>query len=152
MKNLTSCVLTLVLASACGMDAEPRAPGRAPRPPVVAPSAPDHAPLPERLSRELAARPDRAVHAERLEALLELRGVHIVRSRQVLASPLGARYCATLVSERGLGASLCEFASDDSAAQGMALSERRFARLLPGRRLLRNGNSLLTLAAAQGEA
>jgi hypothetical protein len=149
MKSRISSVFALIVAvAACST--ERRSPPPLPAPPVATP-APDHAPLATRLEGELTARPARAVQAERLTPLLALRGIHIVRSRQVLARPLGASYCASLVSERGLGASLCEFANAAAAVQGKVLSEQRFARVLPGRRLLLNGNTLLTLPRADGE-
>ncbi|HEX5656203.1 MAG TPA: hypothetical protein VFX59_03370 [Polyangiales bacterium] len=105
-------------------------------------------PLGEQLVREASARPKRAVRPEQLIEALAAKGVTIARHRQVLASPVEASYCEALTTAQGLGLALCEYADADAAANGRAQSKRAFDRLIPGRALDTNANSLLTVTAA----
>jgi hypothetical protein len=74
-------------------------------------------------------------------------GVPIGALKQVLARPLGARYCALARTASGLVVSVCEFDDDAQAARGVASSRRTFDRLIPGRRLAHNRGTVLTLTA-----
>ena len=101
--------------------------------------------LNERLAREAASRPSGALAAETVAAKLSAAGVPIGALRQVLARPLGARYCALARTASGLVVSLCEFDDDAQAARGVDLSRKTFDRLIPGRRLAHRRGTLLTL-------
>jgi hypothetical protein len=83
---------------------------------------------------------------EDLLATLKDRGVAVARTRQVLGGTWGARYCAIAQTEKGLGLATCEFDSAEAARAGMAASKARFDKLMPGREMLVNGQSLLTIA------
>jgi hypothetical protein len=88
------------------------------------------------------------VRLEDVVAALKEHGVAVARTRQVLGSVVGARYCAVAMTERGLGVAACEYDSADSARAGMVSSQARFDQEIPGRRLLVNGKTLLTVAPA----
>jgi len=102
-------------------------------------------PLASRLTREAEARPALAVRAEPLRAAVARRGVALELPRQVLASPVGARYCELAVTVAGLGVSVCEFADANAARAGSVRSRELFDALVPGRKLLVRDNTLLTL-------
>jgi hypothetical protein len=124
--------------------AEPAAPPPAPAPPAPpTPGAPLS--LPERLAREAAARPAGVLKVEVAAAALSAAGVPVGPLKQVLARPVGARYCALGRTGAGLVVSLCEFDDDTQAARGVDLSRRTFDRLIPGRRLAHRRGTLLTL-------
>jgi hypothetical protein len=129
--------LTL-LASVAACSARP-----APAPPPV-----QGATLGERLAREAATRPAGALRAERVANALAAGGLPVAPLKQVLARTVGARYCAATHTDAGLGVAVCEFASEADAARGLAYSRETFDRLVPGRRLARNGSTLLTLTRA----
>jgi hypothetical protein len=103
-------------------------------------------PLGERLAHEAKSRPAKAVRMEDLLAALEQRGVAAARTRQVLGSTWGARYCAIAQTEDGLGLATCEFESAEAARAGLAMSRKRFDSLVPGRETQLNGRTLLTIA------
>jgi hypothetical protein len=103
----------------------------------------------ERLAEEARTRPAGAIRLEDLVAKLEEHGVAIARSRQVLAEVVGARYCALALTQDGLGVVACEYDSPEAAQAGLADSKAKFDKALPGRRLLTNGKTLLTLTAAR---
>jgi hypothetical protein len=116
-----------------------------------APLEPPAAPLPPslltaRLSREAAARSTPVLPVERVHAALIGGGIGLLRWKQVLASPLGARFCMAGVTTSGLALSVCEFTDAASAARGLLRSRATFDRLIPHRDLQRNGATLLTLA------
>jgi hypothetical protein len=108
-------------------------------------------PLGARLAREAAGRPALAPRLASLRAAAERRGVTLLPPRQVLASPLGARYCELASSAAGLGVALCEFGDAAQAQAGAARSHQLFDTLVPGRRLSVRDNALLTVTAAQGQ-
>ena len=144
-------VLTSMLAAACHTRPTPPSP---PSPPTASqPAAAEPAPaavegpltLNERLAREAASRPSGALPAETVAAKLSAAGVPIGALKQVLARPLGARYCALGRTASGLVVSLCEFDDDAQAARGVDLSCKTFDRLIPGRRLAHRRGTLLTL-------
>jgi hypothetical protein len=108
-------------------------------------------PLGERLQHEASERPVQAIHPEQLESALATQGVVITRSRQVLASPLGASYCEMSVTETGLGLSVCEFVDAASATTGQERSRQLFDALVPGRTLRTQGSTLLTVTRPESE-
>lgn len=120
-----------------------------PLPTAIAPSLPpasrSRLPLPQQLEQEAARRPAMAVRGEALQAAAGTHAIEIVRARQVLAQPVGALYCTLLQSAHGLGATVCEYADDATAAAGERTSRARFDAVIPGRMLSTNGSSLLTL-------
>ena len=127
------------------------APAPAPTPVVAAPAPTPPGPalsLGERLAAEAKARPSGTVRIEDLALALRGHGVAIARTRQVLGSTLGARYCSVALTEKGLGLAACEFESPESAEMGRAQSIARFDKAIPGRRLVVNGKTLLTVAPA----
>jgi hypothetical protein len=103
--------------------------------------------LPDRLAREAATRPSGVIAVEAVMAALRGAGIPIGASRQVLARPIGARYCALARTPAGLVASVCEFEDDGQAARGVDLSRRTFDPLIPGRRLVHKRGTALTLTA-----
>ena len=115
-------------------------------PPVPSPS---RVPLGERLAREANERPEVAVRPERLFEELARKDVELLRTRQAVAATLGASYCVTSLSAGGLGLAVCEFADEEGAERGEARSHELFDRLITGRTLIRNANTLLTLTGAQ---
>lgn len=102
--------------------------------------------LGERLVEEARTRPERAPRVEVLREALESSGVAIVRTRQVLASAVDARYCALLASRAGLAISVCEYDDAQAAARGRARSHAQFDALMPGRTLVTHANALMTLS------
>jgi hypothetical protein len=152
IRPLSALVLTSTLAAACHKRPTPPSPPTPPptaSPPAVAeaPPAAVEGPLTlnERLAREAASRPSGALPAETVAAKLSAAGVPIGALKQVLARPLGARYCALARTASGLVVSLCEFDDDAQAARGVDLSRKTFDRFIPGRRLAHRRGTLLTL-------
>ena len=150
-RSLYVLALTSILIAACH-----KRPAAAPSPPppptaVAAtggrrpPPSRGRSPCNERLAREAASRPSGVLPAETVAAKLSAAGVPIGALKQVLARPLGARYCALARTASGLVVSLCEFDDDAQAARGVDLSRRTFDRLIPGRRLAHRRGTLLTL-------
>lgn len=109
-------------------------------------------PLGERLAREATARPTGTVRVEEVLAALARGGLAIEGQRQVLASTVGAAYCTSAGTSKGLAVAVCEYPEEDSARKGMEYSHRVFNRLIPGRRLLLNRKTLLTVTGADDEA
>ncbi len=144
----------LACVAGCRGDGAPRpridrvrtAEAAAPPPPAASPAT-----LAERLGAELAARPRGALTLDGLVAQIGHRGLVLARTRQVLAAPIGARYCAAALTAEGLGLSVCEFDSADAALAARAFSKTQFDALVPDRRLYVNGQSLLTLAQVRPE-
>jgi hypothetical protein len=103
--------------------------------------------LAERLADETAARPAAiAVRAERAVAALSRAGLAAAPPQQVLAETVGASFCLASRTGSGLGISVCEFADADAAERGVGYSRRAFDRLVPHRRLERNGSTVLTIS------
>jgi hypothetical protein len=121
-----------------------RGPAPAALPPPVAPEM-ARLPLGERLAREASSRPAAALQAERVQQALAGKGIALSRWKQVLASPVGARYCMAGLTGSGLPLSVCEYGDPAAAERGLAGSRTRFDRLVPGRLLVRNGATLLTV-------
>jgi hypothetical protein len=143
-------ILVVIAAVGCREATPPGAPEITT--PAVDPPAGAARSLERRLAAERAARPAGVVGIEALVPALAARGVEVVRARQVLAAPVGARYCAAVTTRGGLGLSLCEFGSQAAAEDGLARSRARFDRAMPGRRLAAAGGSLLTIASDGPEA
>jgi hypothetical protein len=120
----------------------------------MAADAPAEGPLTlqDRLAREAAGRPSGVIPAEAVAAALSEASVPIGALKQVLARPLGARYCALARTAAGLVVSVCEFEDDARAARGGELSRRTFDRLIPGRRLTHKRGTLLTLTVGAPDA
>jgi hypothetical protein len=153
-KNLT--IWSICLWALAGCDGAPPAP-HVSRARAAEPARPDPSvlrlPLGQRLLRESKARPSLGVRGEDLRQNMEARGVHFVRTRQVLGEPLSAAYCEASLSQAGLSVSLCEFADHQAAEAGRARSAALFDALIRGRELVVHENALLTLAGTnQGEA
>jgi hypothetical protein len=102
----------------------------------------------ERLQREAASRPGAVPAVESVAAALAARGMPLVGWKQVLASPLGARFCMAGQTGQGNAVAICEFANADQAVQGLAYSHATFDRLIPNRTLTRREKTLLTVARA----
>src|SRR5262249_12526243 len=83
---------------------------------------------------------------EDLTKSIEEQGIHVARTRQVLAENLNARYCSLAVTDGGLAAAACEYASPADALAGRARSQEIYDRIIPDRQLYVNGLTLLTLA------
>ena len=106
--------------------------------------------LGERLTREAAARPARAPDVEAVTAALGRSGLSLGPVMQVLARTVGARYCASTATAAGLGVAVCEYGDDAEAERGLVYSRRAFDRLIPGRTLLRNRATVITLTGDDG--
>jgi hypothetical protein len=98
------------------------------------------------LGREAAQRPKTEPTVDTVLAAFEVAGVHIDRKQQVLATPVGARYCVAASSKVGLNMSLCEYATADDAKAGRDKSLQVF-KTLKGRSLFVQNATLLTLIA-----
>jgi hypothetical protein len=108
-------------------------------------------PLADRLAREAAGRSQVRPRGEDVLAAFRTRGFPVVRSRQVLASPLGAQFCLAGVTEQGLVLAVCEFGDEASARKGLEFSRRTFDRRIPGRSLHLNGPTLLTITRPEAD-
>ena len=159
-RSLHVMALTLVVTVACTRSAPP-SPSSPPPPsppavaaaPVAAAAASDGPlSLNQRLAREAAGRPSGVISTETVAATLSAGGVPIGALKQVLARPLGARYCALARTAAGLVISVCEFDDDAQAARGIDLSRKTFDRLIPGRRLTHKRGTLMTLTVGTPDA
>ncbi len=157
-RSLHVMALTLVLTAACSTRPAPPAPSSPPSAASAAPPAPVAAAgegplsLNQRLAREAAGRPSGVISAETVAATLSAAGVPIGTLKQVLARPLGARYCALARTAAGLVVSVCEFDDDVQAARGVDVSRKTFDRLIPGRRLTHKRGTLMTLTVGTPDA
>lgn len=115
-----------------------------PQPPAPT-KTPSRGTLADRLAAEGSARPPTALHAEDVTAALRRAGISVGPLTQVLGRTIGARYCASTATATGLAVAVCEFGDDAEAARGLDYSRRQFDRLVPGRTLLRNRGTVLTL-------
>ena len=146
-------LLTTVTALGCDIRTRTPSPSLAPAPAAALPSPaspsipPEVArlPLADRLVREAATRPAIPLSTERVQQALAKQGVALQRWKQVLASPVGARFCMAGLTAAGLAVSICEYPDANAAARGAATSHARFDQLIPNRSLVRNGATLLTL-------
>lgn len=155
-KSTLGCLFCLALLSGC-TDAKGARTEKAPARPAVAAAAPpllerDPLPLAERLAREASEHPEARQQVARALNELERAGIQLQRTRQALARPLAARYCATALTAAGLGLSLCAFADSAAAQRGRARSHQSFDALIPGRTLLVRASSLLTVTQPASDA
>jgi hypothetical protein len=65
---------------------------------------------------------------------------------------VGAAYCTSAGTANGLAVAVCEYPEEEAARKGMEYSHRVFDRLIPGRRLLVNRKTMLTVTGADDEA
>jgi hypothetical protein len=123
---------------------------RSSTPPAPPPADPDAfaLPLAARLDREAHRRPPGTPTAEEVLAALVRAGLPLERTQQVLASTVGAAYCSSAVTEKGVAVAVCEYPAEDAARRGLEYSHRAFDRLIPGRRLLLNRSTMLTVTGA----
>lgn len=101
---------------------------------------------------EASDHPEARAAVEAVLATFRDDGIAFTRTRQVLARPLAARYCASALTAAGLGLSLCAFQDEQAAAAGRALSRQSFDALIPGRSLLVGNTQLLTITKPASEA
>jgi hypothetical protein len=132
--------LVAALVVSCHRQAPPSAPAADP--------ATFNLPLGERLVREAKARPSGTPRAEQVMAALERGGWRLERNLQVLASPVGASYCSSAITPRGVAVAVCEYAAEDAARRGLEYSHRAFDPIIPGRRLVLNRKTTLTVTGA----
>jgi hypothetical protein len=135
--------------SACA-DREPRAPAppRAPLAPPVPAGAPvdlGRRSILDRLTLEAQNRPAAAPKVEAVAQALATRGLPLQRWKQVLASPIGARYCMTGQTAAGTVVAVCEFGSAAEADAGMSYSHKTFDGLIPNRSLVQRGPTVVTI-------
>jgi hypothetical protein len=145
MKNASSLPLVCLLWSAfTACNATPPPAALPAPPPSTSPAS--ALSLMERLAAEQAGRsPATRPRAETVQAALAARGLVVERWKQVLASPVGARFCLAGSTELGVGVAVCEYDRPDAARAGRDRSRAVFDRLIPGRQLLVRGTTLLTL-------
>ncbi len=155
-------VLALALAPACAdrpavppgpsSPAEPSLATVAPPRPAKPATDPALGPLSlmERLGHEASHRPQVRANPERLASALAAGGLALERWKQVLGSPIGARFCMAGQTTGGTVVSVCEFAGEPEAAAGLDYSRATFDKLIPHRSLIRNQAAVLTLVASGG--
>jgi hypothetical protein len=150
-------VCGLLLLSACSSSKLPERPAVKPaavkRAPVVQAASQNvqNLPLGQRLARESDLHPAARRHAENLLSHFHQNQVTLVRIKQVLAETLGADYCATSVSTSGLGVVVCEFGDATAAERGMKISHDTFDRIMPGRTLLVQRSTMLTITKPESD-
>ena len=147
-KNLVALLVSSLALAAC--DRRLSAP-----PPVAAPVAPAPGPrlsLSERLDEERITRPAAHPPVEAVAAALAGKGVPLERWKQVLGSPIGARYCMAGQTGQGNVVAVCEFADDAQAERGIAYSRQTFDRLIPNRTLLRRAATVMTVTRPDASA
>jgi hypothetical protein len=137
--------LLLSALSACKSTSPPR---------VAEPQAsPTTLSLFERLAAEQAGRsPATAPRAETVQAALAARGLVVQRWKQVLASPVGARFCLAGSTDTGVGVAVCEYDRAEAATAGRQRSRAVFDRFIPDRELLVRGTTLLTVTRPGADA
>jgi len=148
------------LATSCARRSAPVAPTAAistatpARPLDDAPPTAAAGNLAQRLAGEAAARPRGGAgpRVEDVTTALQRAGLVVTSPSQVLARTIGARYCASTSTPAGLVLAVCEFADPAAAEGGLAFSRRTFDRLVPGRTLLRNRSTVLTLSGGEPSA
>ena len=107
-------------------------------------------PILKRLDWEAQHRPPGGIKTEAVFAALERAEVRLKRTRQYLGATVNASYCAGGITDQGLAISVCEYTSEEAAADGMTFMEKRFAALTPHARRHVRGQTLLTIAAPSG--
>jgi hypothetical protein len=150
MRTALLAPIALLVACGPGRATPARSTATATASPLAAPApAPDPSlarlGLVERLARERAARPTGRPRPEDLMTALAGRGLALEGWKQVLASPVGARFCMAGRTRAGLGVAVCEYASGAEAAAGQRRSRAAFDHLIPDRSLEVKGTALLTV-------
>jgi hypothetical protein len=139
------------LAPACGDRGGRGSPAPAEPPvPAGAQPAPGRLSIVERLGREAQTRPTAAVRVEAVADALAAHGLPLERWKQVLASPIGARFCMAGQTVAGCVVAVCEFGDEAEANAGLDYSHKTFDRLIPSRSLLRRGQTVLTVTRPAG--
>jgi hypothetical protein len=145
-------------ASTAARPGAPESPGPATPPDDTSPAV-ARGNLAQRLAAEAAGRPSASASSsaagprvEDVATALRRAGVAVTPPSQVLARTIGARYCAATSTPAGLAVAVCEFADEAGAERGLAYSHRTFDRLIPGRTLLRNRSTVLTLSGGASAA
>jgi hypothetical protein len=136
------------LASGCGD--RPAVQPAGPPVPASAPAASPRWSILERLGHEAASRPTTGLRAEAVAAALAGGGLPLIGWKQVLASPIGARFCMAGQTAAGSAVAVCEFGNDAEANAGLAYSHQTFDRLIPHRSLLQRGPTVLTVTRPSG--
>jgi hypothetical protein len=106
----------------------------------------------ERLAREAQTRPVVAPRPEAVAAALSAQGLPLERWKQVLASPIGARFCMSGQTAAGSVVAVCEFGDTAEADAGLAYSHKTFDGLIPNRSLVRRNQTVLTVTRPAGVA
>lgn len=104
----------------------------------------------ERLQHEATTRTPARPNAEAVAAALASRGMPLQGWKQVLASPLGARFCMAGQTAQGNAVAVCEFATAAQAESGLRYSHATFDPVIPNRRLIRREKTVLTISPAGG--
>jgi hypothetical protein len=138
-------VAFLIIGALAACDRRLATPPAAPAPPPVAADPGPRLSLIERLGHEAGTRPAAQPPVEAVAAALNGKGVPLERWKQVLASPIGARFCMAGQTAHGNVVAVCEFADDQQAERGITYSKQTFDRLIPNRTLLRRASTVLTL-------
>jgi hypothetical protein len=102
----------------------------------------------EQLQKEATLRPSETIRAEAIFSALSSQGIVVPKTTQVLARPIGARFCLSGMSDLGLTVVACEFSNNEEAHKGLTYSEKTFGPWIPNRRLYVNQKTLLTLTPA----
>jgi hypothetical protein len=143
-KNLLVLLPSLALAlAAC--ERRPAAPAVGLSAPAPTPEAGPRLSLLERLELERTSRPAAHPPVEAVAAALVGKGLPLERWKQVLASPIGARFCMAGQTAQGNVVSVCEYGDEQQAARGLTYSKETFDRLIPNRTLVRRAATLLTV-------
>lgn len=109
-------------------------------------------PLFERLAMEAAERPTDTPRAEAVLEALSAAGVSVVGARQYLAATVDASYCVGGQTAAGLHVAICEYPGAGEAAAGRLASLERFRDVAPGREIIVNRKTTLTLSNAGDKA
>jgi hypothetical protein len=152
MSRVQTAILVAALAGSCGdRQSENRNPEPAPVP-AGAPSALGRMSLMDRLVHEARSRPTARPRPEAVAAALAVRGLPLERWKQVLASPIGARFCMAGQTAAGLVVAVCEFGDEAEATAGLSFSHKTFDPIIPNRALVRRGPTVLTITTPAGAA
>jgi hypothetical protein len=151
-------VSSLSTFSSCGDRGSPAAHVPAPAaptaavPPVPAGTAPGQGrrSIIERLTQEAQNRPAVSPRPEAVAQALAAQGLPLERWKQVLGSPIGARFCMAGQTASGNVVAVCEFGNIAEAAAGVSYSHKTFDALIPNRSLVQRGQTVLTVTRPAG--
>lgn len=99
--------------------------------------------LADQLHKESASRPPGAVKAEKVFARLAAVGLKLEKTRQYLATTVGAAYCAGTRTDQHVSIAVCEYPNAEAAKRGVEQSLTKFASIT-GRHIQLNGQTMLT--------